>query len=133
MANDPNADRRRAPPRPGAASGAEATVQRLSATNAGIGVWLILAPFVLGYAEVVALLWNALACGLLLIALGLIRVRAPRTTAWASHTDAGIGVWLVLAPFVLDGDVASARWNDIAVGLLVAALALVSATAGRRL
>lgn len=128
MVDDRQGDRR---PTPSEAAGL-GVAQRLSATNAGIGVWLILAPFVLGHAEDAALLWNALACGLLLVVLAIARVRAPRTTAWASYVNAGIGGWVALAPFALSDGVARARWSGVASGLLIAALALASASATRR-
>ena len=108
------------------------TVKGLSGTNAGIGIWLVLAPFVLGYSIIEAPLWNDVVCGVLIAILGIVRFGSPLTTAWASWTNAGIGAWLVIAPFVLAGYVVSATWNDVVCGVLVVILGVVSATAAPR-
>lgn len=137
-------------PRTAAPEPAVVTVKRLSATNAGTGVWLILAPFLLGYAAFPAPLYNDIVCGLLIAVLGFVRFGNPLGNVWASYTNAGIGAWLVVAPFVLtysalategvvadDAAVAAAdpvsllpaTANDIVVGILVIALGVASARA----
>ena len=118
--------------RPAGDLGPVRTVKRMSGTNAGIGVWLVLAPFILGYSALQGPLWNDLTCGVLIAVLGLIRFGSPLGGVWASWTNAGIGAWLVIAPFVLDGYVVPATWNDIVCGLLVVILAVASAQATPR-
>jgi len=41
--------------------------------NIGTGIWLIAAPFILGYAASPAPLWNDIVCGLLIVVLAGIR------------------------------------------------------------
>jgi len=130
-------------------------VRFASGTNAGIGVWLILAPFILAYSGVTPALWNDIVVGAwLLVVAGM---RAINTTRYEglSWTNLGFGLWLIVAPFILSyGDfamglgatalgepglvetvqpmnVTGAIWNDVVVGLIVAVLAGMSAAATR--
>ena len=118
--------------RPAEDTHAVRTVKGLSGTNAEIGLWVVLAPFVLGYSIIQTPLWNDIVCGVLIAILGIIRFGSPATTAWASWTNAGIGAWLVIAPFVLAGYVVSATWNDVVCGALVVILGIASALATSR-
>ncbi len=117
---------------PGGDPSAVKTVKLASGTNAGIGVWLVLAPFVLGYSALQGPLWNDIITGVIIAALAMIRFGSPLGSVWASWTNAGIGAWLVIAPFVLGGYVVPATWNDIVTGVLVVILAVVSAQATPR-
>lgn len=131
------------------------SVRFASGTNAGIGVWLILAPFILGYSNVQPALWNDIIVGAwLLVVAGMRAVNTTRMEG-ASWTNAGFGLWLILAPFILgyssfsttggaittgtDGfggmaaglNTVGATWNDIVVGALVIILAVRSASTTR--
>lgn len=102
------------------------------ATNVsiGTGVWLVLAPFVLGYAGLPAPLWNDLACGALIVVLAGVHRSGISHHAGLGYTTAGIGAWLIVAPFVLAyGNAQPAIWNDVAVGLLVLVMGILSASA----
>lgn len=140
--------------RAGAHAGPVPAVRMASSTNAGIGAWLILAPFLLGYAALGPALWNDVVCGLWLVVAGLTRAGGTRKNEWLSWTNAGFGAWLVIAPFVLgyaarvgttaEGaaaadpgivgsvNVTGAIWNDVVVGILVAILGVYSALQTRR-
>lgn len=101
-------------------------------TNIGIGVWLILAPFVLGYSGLPAPMWNDVVCGVLIVVLGGIRTSGILQNVGLSYTNAGIGAWLIAAPFVLGySNLPAPMWNDIAVGVLVLVLGIWSAQATR--
>jgi len=124
-----------------------------SGFNAGIGAWLIIAPFILSYSGIESAMWNDIVVGAwLLIVAGL---RAVNTTKYEGLSWANVffGLWLVAAPFVLGyasfggglagvyetgavGDVTAlnhsgATWNDIVNGVLVIILAARSASATR--
>lgn len=106
----------------------------VSAVTFLAGVWLLLAPFVLDYAPVAAGLgayWNDLVLGAVVALLALVRVVAPERVLWLSLVNAVLGAWLVAAPFVLDYHARAyayeATGNDVAVGLLVFVMAVVSA------
>lgn len=101
-------------------------------TNIGIGVWLILAPFILGYSGLPAPMWNDVVCGVLIVVLGGIRTSGILQNVGLSYTNAGIGAWLIAAPFVLGySNLPAPMWNDIAVGVLVLVLGIWSAQATR--
>lgn len=103
-------------------------------TNIGIGVWLILAPFILGYSGLPAPMWNNIVCGVLIIVLGGIRTSGILENVGLSYTNAGIGAWLIVGPFVLGySNLPAPMWNDIVVGLLVLVLGIWSAQSTRNI
>lgn len=89
-----------------------------------LGLWLIVAPFLLGAPT--ADLWNDVIVG------GLIAVLAGynwyRTTQGEEVSTSGaalnslLGLWLIAAPFVF-GVSGALLWNDVIVGIIVASLA----------
>ncbi|MFC3897089.1 SPW repeat protein [Lentzea rhizosphaerae] len=98
------------------------------------GIWLLLAPFALNYApaaEGLGAYWNDLGLGTVIAVLALVRVVAPQRVPWLSAVNAVLGAWLVASPFVLDYHARAyayeATGNDVAVGLLVFVMAVVSA------
>jgi hypothetical protein len=98
----------------------------LSWTNFVLGLWLIVAPFILVYYGVSAALWEDIVAGLLIAAFALWRAVGPETQGMAavSWTVAVLGIWALIAPFALGySEVAAAVWNDVIIGILVAALA----------
>lgn len=135
------------------------TTRLVSNFTAGTGVWLVLAPFILGYAVITGALWNDVACGILVAVLAFTQAKNPFGAEGASWTIAGVGAWLILAPFILayaaqttagpateggaeaTADTAAstassvaqgATWNDIIVGVLLIALGAWSATQARK-
>jgi len=86
-----------------------------------LGAWEMLAPLILGYASRTDALLNGLLCGAVYILLGIGALRTARDEA--RHTLNGwviaVGVWLVLAPFILVyGGATAAVWNDVIVGII---------------
>lgn len=100
------------------------------------GLWLIAAPFVLGYSATgtgFRAYWNDVAVGLTVIAVLTPRVAVPTRTAAALTTvAAALGCWLALAPFLLGfaGTLVRAAVNDVVVGAAVAVLAAVALARG---
>ncbi len=108
-------------------------------TNLVLAIWLFISPWVLQFASgaatvrtpaegaaaggaVVAAAWNAWIFGVVVAAIaaaGLIRVQA-----WEEWTNLLIGLWLVVAPWVLgfSGNAVATR-NTLIVGVLIFALA----------
>jgi hypothetical protein len=98
-----------------------------SGLNVLLGIWVIVAPFVLTFTGTSAALWNDIIVGAAVLILGLVRLNNMRTTMWASWINLVLGIWLVIGPYVLTySDITNARWNDIAVGIAVAILAAFS-------
>ena len=94
------------------------------------GVWEILAPFILGFSNLAAGVWNNVIVGILLIIFGAwaalsANVGTGKTLDWIS---AVLGLWLVVSPFILGtAVVAAALWNDIIVGVIVIILGVWAA------
>jgi hypothetical protein len=103
-------------------------MSRISWTNVGLGLWLVVAAFALPHAtgdgrveDVVAGLFVALA------ALWAVRAFRPRISAFASWTVALTGCWVAIAPWVLGYARRSLSvTNDVVIGLVVVALAAVN-------
>lgn len=122
------------------------TVQWTSGINVVAGLWLIIAPFVLGYDEIQAALWNDILVGIIIAAFAVARVAGPLMNPSLSWINALLGLWLIVAPFVLayggqveafavEGAVGSAQtamWNDIIVGVIILVLGAWSALSSRR-
>ena len=103
-------------------------MSRISWTNVGLGLWLVVAAFALPHAtgdgrveDVVAGLFVALA------ALWAVRAFRPRISAFASWTVALTGCWVAIAPWVLGYARRSLSVaNDVVIGLVVVTLAAVN-------
>jgi len=97
--------------------------------NLILGIWLIISPFVLGFAATTrAAVTNDVILGILLIAFSwwiLAAIAAPMGAAWF---ELFCGLWLIVSPFVLQFNrVAAAMANDVVVGIITAVVALVVA------
>ncbi len=99
--------------------------------NVVLGAWLIIAPFVLGYISGQAY-WNSILVGIAVGVIALIRVASPYGTQWLSWVNVALGVWLIIAPFVLNDTVSAAYWNDVIVGAVIVLVALWSAMTATR-
>ena len=139
-------------------SNARGTAQFASGFNVLAGIWLIIAPWVLGYAVLQGAVWNDVIIGIAVFVLACVRVFAAARFASISWINFVLGAWLIIAPFVISygvggGDVGAgaagnagavsagaagsanagvAMWNDIIVGIIVIALAAVSVGANRK-
>ena len=90
------------------------------AVCAALGIWLMVAPTVLGSHGATAA--NDQLIGALVVTFAAIGFgEAARA---ARLVNIPLGVWLIVAPWVLQGVSSAVRWNDVAVGLLVVLLSL---------
>jgi len=105
-------------------------VRTASGINIAAGVWLLASPFVLGFADSVDALWNFLIVGLIVLVLAAIRISQWAEHAWMSWVNVGLGVWLIIAPFIM-GFGNTVMWNSIIAGLVVAAMGGWSASASQ--
>ena len=98
-----------------------------------VGIWLIAAPFALGYSGTFQAATNDVGVGVLIAAssLWLALKAAPPWLDWALML---FGVWTIVAPFALGySSTSNAMTNDVAAGVIVVALAIVrEAFTGRR-
>ena len=101
-----------------------------------LGVWLVIAPWVLGYSGQDNAVWNQVGVGAAIAIVALARVNAPDPWAPLSWVNVVLGGWLIVAPFVLEYNATSNTdpiyWNDIIVGAAILLLALISTTGARR-
>lgn len=102
-----------------------------SAINIAAGIWLILAPFILGYTEIVQALWNDIIVGVIVAVIAALRVFTPVRSNWLSWVNVILGFWLIVAPFILGYPIATPRWNDIILGIIIIVLNVWSATSAR--
>ena len=123
------------------------TVQWTSGINIVAGLWLIVAPFVLGHQGIQAALWNDVLVGIIVAAFAVARVARPLMNPSLSWINAVLGLWLIVAPFALGygraveaealaaegvvGAAPTAMWNDIIVGVIILVLGAWSALSAR--
>ncbi len=105
-------------------------VRVASALTMLAALWLVAAPFVLGYASLPGPTVTDVMIGLIVLVLAGIRLAGPFQLVGLSWLIAGLGLWLVLAPFVFGYSLASAPTsNDVGMGVVIAALGAWSALA----
>jgi SPW repeat len=91
--------------------------------NAVLGLWVIISPWVLGFDGSSMAMSNAVVVGVLLVATALGAVFVPR--AWEEWTEAGIGLWLVVSPWILGfSGHRNAMLSTVIAGAIVVAMAL---------
>jgi hypothetical protein len=90
------------------------------AVSAVLGVWLLAAPAVLG-AHGPSADSDHVAGALVLTVAATALAEVTRV---ARFLNVLCGAWLVLAPWVLSGDSAAARWDDVIVGIALILLSL---------
>lgn len=107
------------------------TARTLDWVEAIPAIWLILSPFILGYATVATALWNAIVIGIVLLVLDIWGGNIRQNNGLEqglNWVDAILGVWLIVSPFILRFMVAPvAGWNAIVVGVIVLVLSVWAA------
>lgn len=93
------------------------------AVNAVLGVWLVVSPWALAYADDTTAMGNAVIVGIVLLAAALGAILVPR--AWEEWTELILGAWTMASPWLL-GFAAQQTPMVVAVatGAAVAVLAL---------
>lgn len=101
-----------------------------------LGLWLIVAPWLLGYGYLTTAFWNSLIVGVVVAVIALARIILPNEFANVSWLNAALGLWLILSPFVFNygtermvevGNINSAVGNHIVTGIFLTVLAWLSA------
>ena len=103
------------------------TVKTAGWINVVAGLWLIAAPFLLHYRGS-ASITNDIIFGVIIGVTSLIIVFSPVHILWLSWINTLTGIWLILAPFVLNYPLQTARLNDIVVGIIVAVAGIWSSS-----
>jgi len=91
--------------------------------NVAFGLWVILSPFVLGFSQNPAAVWNNLTVGAALVLLAL-------ASGWGGGAIFGLtvplGAWLFASPFVLGFKTAEFLGNNVIMAFAVIAGALIA-------
>ena len=106
-------------------------VHTASGINIVAGLWLIIAPFVLGYSGMSGALWNDVVLGIGVAVLAIVRVGNPLQYEGISWTNFVLGLWLIIAPFVIGYTDTAGLWNDIILGVIILSMAAWSAMSSR--
>lgn len=102
------------------------TIKTLSWLVVLVGAWEVIAPFVLGYTVATGALWDAiiLGIGLIIFAGWAALSNEISTIRGLNWINVILGVWLILAPFIIGyTSFGAALWNDIIVGIVAVVLA----------
>lgn len=92
-----------------------------------LGLWLLVSPWLLGYSALQAATWNAVILGVGIAVFAGAALAKP--ASWEEWINLALGVWLVISPWVLGfSDATAATWNQVIVGLIVAADAAFAMT-----
>jgi hypothetical protein len=105
-------------------------MKQITWINLILGIWLIIAPFAIGYSSSGAATWNDIVLGILLVAFAwwtLAAIAAPIGVAWF---QVFCGIWLVVAPFVLAPVAGSSGTiNDIVCGIVAIVIGVIGSRA----
>ncbi|MBI3899667.1 MAG: SPW repeat protein [Gammaproteobacteria bacterium] len=89
-----------------------------------LGIWLLISPFILGYADHMVAARNSYILGIGVAIFAIMALRDPRR--WEEWVNLALGVWLIISPFVLRySHNSTPTWNHVIVGLLIGADALM--------
>jgi len=101
------------------------TVTFASGINLLAGLWLIISPWVFGYAPLPGALSNSIIVGVVIAILAASR-EAGAESGW-SWVNAVLGAWTIASPFVFHfASNIAGTWNGIIVGIIVVALGATS-------
>lgn len=107
-------------------------VRTASTINIILGIWLIISPWVYGFATAAAAgaAWSSVIVGALVLIFGAVRVSSPHTRTGFSWANIVLGVWTVLSPWIF-GQSANMGYllNSVIVGAAVVALSIWSGSA----
>lgn len=101
------------------------TSRWLSGVNLLLGVWLVLAPFILGITSRNAY-WNEIVIGIVILVLALYRMSAPSAT-WTGWVSLIAGLWLIASPYMFNPVESSAYTNAVISGIIAVVLGLGAA------
>jgi hypothetical protein len=91
-----------------------------------LGVWLIVAPFVLGYSVMFGATANDVVFGIVLIACSWMILATVAREIGIALVQALCSLWLIVAPFALAYQAGSAAMvNDVFVGIVALSVTMV--------
>lgn len=96
------------------------------------GVYLALSPWIVGFSNLAPLTVNNLITGILVAGLALGLSTAFGRTYGIAWVVPVIGLWTILAPWVIAGqmDTPATIWNNVIVGVIIVALGVTALVVG---
>ncbi len=94
----------------------------ISWINILLGIWMIISPFALGFANVPRSLWNNVILGIVIGIVAIIRTSTTRQPGW-SWLNALLGIWVIISPLALGFVLGNAIWNNVILGIIMTILA----------
>lgn len=91
--------------------------------NALIGVWFIIAPWVIGFSDQSGALWSSIIFGIIQIIVSLWGSDKPGWSSWQNWISVITGVWFVIFPFIYsltNGE----TWSSVILGLITIVFSL---------
>jgi SPW repeat len=90
------------------------------------GLYLAISPWVVGFDRLTTLTGNNLIVGVALAVLGLGLAAAPRRTQRLAWVPPLIGVWTIIAPWVVHGPVTTTAttWSNVVTGVVAVLLSV---------
>ena len=104
-------------------------MKRITWINLIAGLWLIAAPFVLGYSTSAIAVAEDVTMGILVAAFSwwiLAAMAPPVGAAWFQILS---GIWIIVAPFALVYGLPTATYNDVLFGILVLVIGAIESRA----
>lgn len=92
--------------------------------NVILGIWVVISPFVLGFSNLRAAMWNNVATGLAVLLLTLSR--SERHSAAPSVLNVLLGAWLIISGFVMVFSIPVGFWNNVVLGIIIPLVALTA-------
>lgn len=87
-----------------------------------LGLAVLLSPWLLGFAETAAPMWNAVIVGTTIIILSAFAI--AHLEPWEEWLNIGLGLWLIVSSWMLDyGAAPKAIASHVGFGLLITLLA----------
>lgn len=94
--------------------------------NAVLGIWFVVAPFVLGFSDRPTAMWASIVGGAVLLVLAGWAAfdEKIRHQAWVQYVNGLVGIWFIIFTYVYTdvAGVAYLRWTTIAGGVIAAVL-----------
>jgi len=89
-----------------------------------LGVFLMVAPYLFGYADNAAAYWTSLLAGGIVAVASIWEGMETRKANWEYWVAAIVGIFAIVAPFIFGfGTHATAMWTSVIVGVLIAMFA----------
>lgn len=101
-------------------------IRTASTLNILAAIWLIIAPFVLGFTGT-AVATSSYIVGILVAVMAFIRVSTPLQAPWMSWVNGVLGVWTLLTPYIFGYFLASTAWSTVITGIIITGLGVWSA------